>query len=254
MVTITLSVVSNGALKPGIHSRKKTRSGCVVVGSLMEPGKAALSAADALAFFLRIDLRKLKWLERKRSGAPVRNFGLLPRSVIGEVALDLFDCCRTRNCPPGYHLMHLLRELLNLDVDRRLTAHDKAKARVAFDIARNPKITTRELARSIDMEPSTVLRWRKSFEFKKQVELIAQKIASLPAVDKEMSAEDFFCHCKGFSAKNDVTHTDETALALPYQCGRVLEWDVPFHTGSTARVIYRIIAPCQSNRRNPPAD
>jgi hypothetical protein len=176
----------------------------------------------------------------------VRNFGLLPRSVIGEIALDLLHHCQMRNCSPGYHLKQLFRELLNLDVDRHLTVHDKAKVWMAVAIARNPKITTRALARSIGVAPSTVLRWRRSSEFKKQVELNAQKIASLPGAGKKMSAEDFLCHSEGSLAKNAIAPILDAGLVLP---GHVCEWDLPFHIGGTAHVIYRTLAPRRSKRR-----
>jgi hypothetical protein len=152
--------------------------------------KNSLTAAEALAFFLRIHLRDLKYHEQKRSAAPARRLGLLPRSVIAEIALDLLESCRTRNCSPSLHLTILLRELLNLDVDRGLTLHKEAKEWMAFVIASRPAVSTRDLARAIRVNASTVSRWRKSPEFKEKIELHAQNIASMKTleVDKGSSA------------------------------------------------------------------
>jgi transposase-like protein len=137
------------------------------------------TAAEALAFFLRMELRTLKKLERQRSGAaPVRTLGLLPRSAIGEIALDLLD---SRKGGPRPQLEGLFRELLNLDVDHGLTRDDNAKKWMAFAIAREPTVATRALARAIGVQPSTVLRWRRSSDFKDAVELNAQEIASMRA-------------------------------------------------------------------------
>jgi hypothetical protein len=48
-----------------------------------------LTASEALAFFLRICLRDLKYAVRRGSAAPVRTEKLVPRSVIAWVATDL---------------------------------------------------------------------------------------------------------------------------------------------------------------------
>src|SRR5262249_12739385 len=138
----------------------------------------AISAAEALVFFLRLDLRLLKFHERKRSAAPARKLGLTPRSVIAEIALDLLDSCASSIYPPGFHLIELFRELLNLEGEKLgLTRHVDAQEKAAHIVAQTSTVATRELARLVGVNPSTVLRWRRSAEFKKKVELYARKSA-----------------------------------------------------------------------------
>ena len=67
----------------------------------------ALTASEALAFFLRILLRDLKYAEKKRKAAPVRKLKMVPRSVIAEVALHLLGSSELWNDPPGSSLIEL---------------------------------------------------------------------------------------------------------------------------------------------------
>jgi hypothetical protein len=189
---------SDVALRFGIKANKKSRSERLAEFKELlkyRPENTPLTAGDALAVCLRIHVRSLRYGELKRSGAPVRASGLLPRSVIGETALDLLDSCRNTNRAPGPHLVCLFRELLNLDVDHGLTTYDDVKTWMAFAIARNPKIATRALARKIGVEPSTVSRWRRSPEFKQAVEREAQSIASLK-VEAEGENVENILSCK----------------------------------------------------------
>jgi hypothetical protein len=78
-----------------------------------------LTASEALAFFLRMDLRDLKHAEKNRNAAPVRTLNLVPRSLIAEIATNLLESCELWARPPGTLLNGLIRELLNLDQDRQ---------------------------------------------------------------------------------------------------------------------------------------
>jgi hypothetical protein len=130
-----------------------------------------MTSSEALAFFLRILLRELKEAERSRKAAPVRTLSLLPRSLIAEVAMDLLGSCEAWSYPPSYFLNNLIRELLNLERDRtRMSRDAEAQQRAAAILAQATTIGTRELARAVHVNASTVSRWRRSPEFKQMVQ------------------------------------------------------------------------------------
>jgi hypothetical protein len=136
-----------------------------------EPNKKGMSASEALAFFLRMDLRALKNEERERNAAPVRALKRVPRSLIAEIAMDLLGSCETWGYPPGHFLNSLVRELLNLDQDRQGMSRDVERQELAAAIvAQAPEVGTRQLAKAVHVNASTISRWRRSAEFKKLVE------------------------------------------------------------------------------------
>jgi hypothetical protein len=141
--------------------------------------KTELTASEGLAFLLRICLRELKHAEKTRNAAPVRKQQLVPRSVIAEVATDLLGSCELWNYVPGQHLNALISELLNVDRVKHWARHVDGQNQASFIIAQNPKVHTRELARRLDVNASTISRWRRSPEFKEKVERTARWIARL---------------------------------------------------------------------------
>ena len=147
---------------------------------LQTDGRTALTASEALAIFLRICVRDLKYAERTRNAAAVRTQGLVPRSVIAEVATDLLGSCQLWNYSSGPELNALIRELLNVDTDKHgATRHVDAPEQARFIIAQDPTVHTRELARRLDVNASTISRWRGRPEFKEKVEQTARWIGSL---------------------------------------------------------------------------
>jgi hypothetical protein len=142
--------------------------------------RGSVTASEALAFFLRIMLRELKHGEKQRR-APTRASKLVPRSVIGEIALDMLGDCELWNAPPGPLLIQLIRELLDLEHRRVATRRLVQEDRVAFIVAQDPSITTRELARMLKINAGTISRLRRTPEFKKKVDGTAQVIAALKA-------------------------------------------------------------------------
>ncbi len=130
-----------------------------------------LTASEALAFFLRMELRSLKDAERNRKAAPVRTLSLAPRSLIAEIAMNLLESCDLWARPPGTVLNSLISELLNLDQDRQgMPREAEAQERAARILAQDPTVRTRELARELHINASTVSRWRRSPKFKKLVD------------------------------------------------------------------------------------
>jgi SAM-dependent methyltransferase len=141
------------------------------------------TASETLSFILRVPLRALKSAERKRKAAPVRRLNLVPRSPIARTAMYLLEACERDDCSPGACLNGLLRELLNVaTVKRSMMYHDQDQKFVSFAayiIAQLPSIGTRKLARIMNVDPSTLSRWRRSPEFKMKVEKIAKHLASI---------------------------------------------------------------------------
>jgi hypothetical protein len=135
-----------------------------------EEEKEGMTASEALAFFLRMSLRDLKHAEKSRTAAPVRTLNLTARSLIAEIAMDLLGSCETWGHPPGPLLNSLIRELLNLEHDRQGMSRDiETQERAADIVAQAPTVRTRELARALRVNASTISRWRRSPEFKQMV-------------------------------------------------------------------------------------
>ena len=164
----------------------KTADGAGITLGIKVPGKKKtkktrrneLTASEYLAFFLRICLRDLEYAVRRGNSAPVRTEKLVPRSVIAWVATDLLGSCELWNYSPGPQLNGLIRELLNVDSNKAgATRHVEEQKQAAFIIAQDPKVHTRELAKKLDVNASTISRWRRNPEFKKEVERTARRIA-----------------------------------------------------------------------------
>src|SRR6516165_9897866 len=179
-----LSLTKNQPEKPGnerlimrggdvAHTfSRATQQPCLTVGQrILDDGKYELTASEYLAFFLRICLRDLEYAVRRGNSAPVRTEKLVPRSVIAWVATDLLGSCELWNYSPGPQLNGLIRELLNVDSNKAgATRHVEEQKQAAFIIAQDPKVHTRELAKKLDVNASTISRWRRNPEFKKEVE------------------------------------------------------------------------------------
>ena len=98
--------------------------------------------------------------------------------MIAWVATDLLGSCELWNYSPGPQLNGLIRELLNVDSNKAgATRHVEEQKQAAFIIAQDPKVHTRELAKKLDVNASTISRWRRNPEFKKEVERTARRIA-----------------------------------------------------------------------------
>jgi len=169
-----------GIKLPGKKTKKTKREPeYITVGQrILDDGKYELTASEALAFFLRICLRDLKHAVRRGNAAPVRTEKLVPRSVIAWVATDLLGNCGVWNYSPGPHLNTLIRELLNVDTDKAgAIRHVEEQKEASFIIAQDPTVPTRELARQLGVDASTISRWRRSPEFKKEVERAERRIA-----------------------------------------------------------------------------
>jgi hypothetical protein len=149
----------------------------------------AITASEALAFFLRVTLRDLKYAEKKRKAAPVRTSNLVPRSVTAEIAMGLLDSCEAAKDAPGPFLTELFRELLNVGTDKHGEPRQfEAQEQAASIVAQYPTVPTRALARVVKVNPSTVSRWRRSSEFQARVEehkQIHEELARMKKSDEQ---------------------------------------------------------------------
>src|SRR5262249_43986016 len=130
-----------------------------------------MTASEALAFFLRFSFRKLKITGKERGKAPARCLNFSPRSLIGEIALDLLESCNTWKYAPGPELNGLVRELLNLQGYKQGTSREfDARERAIWITAQLPDIGRRALAREVNVNVTTVLQWRKDPDFNERVQ------------------------------------------------------------------------------------
>jgi hypothetical protein len=123
-------------------------------------------AGDALAECLRSQLK-----QTRSETVPVRSKKLLAPSIIARVAVDMLYEYAVLDQPPGLELIELFRELLRVDKrrlegDRQLEAREEA-VRI---LAEKPDIGTRELARLVKVDASSVSRWRKDGSFSAEIE------------------------------------------------------------------------------------
>jgi hypothetical protein len=179
--------ITLGIKVPRKKTKKTKREMVAEIAKYIVAGKRCLddcgnklTASEALAFFLSICLRDLKYAVRRGEAAPVRTEKLVPRSVIAWVATDLLVSCELLDYSPGPHLNALIRELLNVDTNKAgAIRHADEQEEAAFIIAQYPEVHTRELARGLHINASTISRWRRNPLFKEKVERKARWIASL---------------------------------------------------------------------------
>jgi hypothetical protein len=125
------------------------------------------TAGEALAECLRVELSRYK---QANSGGARAN-KLLPPMTIGRIAIDMLDTHVLYGQVPGYALADLLRELIDAD-KKKLTSSRAfvARYKAAWVLAQKPDVKTRELARLVAAEPSSIMRWRQDPKFHAMVE------------------------------------------------------------------------------------
>jgi hypothetical protein len=124
------------------------------------------TASDSLARCLRRELREL----RRAGGAPVRSGKMIARSTISAVAIDMLETHHLVGHTPG-QLVELIKELLEADkpklaAPRKFAARDEA----AWALAQDASFSTRELARTLGVEASSVSRWQRDPRFRGAVQ------------------------------------------------------------------------------------
>jgi hypothetical protein len=128
---------------------------------------------EAVAEWLRTELKKLREGENTPGGAPVRRRKALSRPVIADIAMTMLGVCEA---PPEKNLLRLLEELLGLDTHRAAmdsTPSKEFKRAASIEghlAAEGINIGVRELARNVSVEPSTIIVWRRKPEYAEMVQ------------------------------------------------------------------------------------
>ena len=120
----------------------------------------SITSGEFLAVQLQLLLRDLRRSSRRNSSrSPVRGEGRLPRSVIAEIALYILDGC-DETYPPGQELKALIRMLVKVDpaFTSGTTVFPK-RFMAAWMFAQVPTLGVREIAREVQVAPSTVSAW-----------------------------------------------------------------------------------------------
>jgi hypothetical protein len=128
---------------------------------------------EAIAQWLRSELRHLRAGEKTPGRAPVIRGESLSRLVIADIAMTMLEACEA---PPEDNLFCLLEELLDLDRHRaKIDSFPSDEFKMAADIegglaAEDKSIGVRELARLVSVQPSTITMWRRSPEYSQRAE------------------------------------------------------------------------------------
>jgi hypothetical protein len=139
-----------------------------------EPPRFPDTAGEVLASELRMVLASLREAERaqrhrKSSKSPVRDAGMLPRSMLSEVAVDLLRDCKDGQYPPGHELVCLIRELLNVDLANKDASREYTARELAINLVAAGYSGVRDLARVVRVSPSTVSQWLRDPSFNEAV-------------------------------------------------------------------------------------
>jgi hypothetical protein len=132
-----------------------------------------MPASEALAQLLQIELRSLKYAERRSSAKARANPHLVPRSTISEVALDLLQRSQWKY-PIGEALVDLFRDLLNLENPKPQHRKLEALESAAKILAHDPTIGVTQLADAVGVDKSSVSRWMRRADFQAMVKRVAE--------------------------------------------------------------------------------
>jgi hypothetical protein len=141
-------------------------SGHVATLALTDP---QWETKEAVASWLRRELKVLRDAELEAGAAPVRRGRALSKSTISDVAIELLECIG------GESLICLFQELLDIDRHRKALAEvyiqldGAARSEAQFEL-QGGTMGVRAFAKHLSVSPSTVTRWRKSPAFLQRVE------------------------------------------------------------------------------------
>jgi hypothetical protein len=124
---------------------------------------------EAVARWLRNELKVLREAEAKRGSAPARRRVALSRTEISDIALALLECIG------GESLICLFQELLDVDRHRKsfsenFTQLDLAAAMEAQLELQGVQLGVRAFASQMSVAPSSVTRWRKNPAYQERVD------------------------------------------------------------------------------------
>ena len=140
-------------------------------GHTWDPNLWPQTAGEVIAFVLAeiFDVTE-------ESNAPVRLKGNLAKTTINWIAYDLFD--GYIHSVPGPFLNRLLFKILKVDRLKHSESkqHD-ARSRAAWVIAQTPDLDSQTIAQELDVDRSSVSRWRREKHFQKLVSNISKYVA-----------------------------------------------------------------------------
>ena len=124
---------------------------------------------EAVARWLRNELKVLREAEAKTGTAPARRKVALSRTEISDIALELLECIG------GESLICLFQELLDVDRHRKsfsenFTQLDLAAAMEAQLELQGVQLGVRAFASQMSVAPSSVTRWRKNPAYQERVD------------------------------------------------------------------------------------
>ncbi len=123
------------------------------------------NAGELLSKILAEKLLALKGL------APVRQRNALSKSAIARAAHSVLSDRADQEEPPGPYLLSLCAALMEVKPASQEEAELFRKRKVAIEVlAQAPDIQTRKLAKLLEVDASTVSRWRNDAEFRKSVD------------------------------------------------------------------------------------
>jgi hypothetical protein len=124
---------------------------------------------EAVARWLRNELKALRDAEATPGNAPVRRKGALSRTAISDIAVELLECIG------GESLVCLFQELLDVDRHRKSLAEDfvqldtAAQSEAQLEL-QGGQMGVRAFAKHLSVSPSTITRWRKNPAFQERVD------------------------------------------------------------------------------------
>jgi hypothetical protein len=116
--------------------------------------------------------------ELRTRNAPVRHGGHLARSIIAATAHCILEDLAEKQAGPGPYFLDLFAALLDLNAttDRDVFLFQKRKM-AAEILAQDARLGTRKLARLLDVDAATILRWRREAKFQEEVRLKKEALA-----------------------------------------------------------------------------
>jgi hypothetical protein len=158
------------------------------VRALVDPNPKTKEKA---AQWLSIELARLRKEEKRIGSAPILSGRLLSRIVIADIAITMLQFLEK---PPCENLICLLQELLDVDRHRvalatpRSYSYDRAVVEEAHAELQGMTLGVRKLAKAISVPPrtippSTITRWRRLDEYRRDVrderKQVEEKLAPL---------------------------------------------------------------------------
>jgi hypothetical protein len=127
---------------------------------------------QAVASWLRGELKKLRDGERKNGAAPARRGDTLSRLQVADLAIAMLEALSDEI---GDELLCLFQELVDIDRHRRVLSEARSEQfglAVAFEgqaALQGREFGVRELARIVSVSPATITAWRRSAQYQDAV-------------------------------------------------------------------------------------